>query len=382
MQIDDFIKIRKHLHQNPEISGNEQNTSKYILSVLKDFKADKIIENIGGYGIAALFYGTNPKLTIGFRAELDALPIKEINLFEYKSVNSNVSHKCGHDGHMANLLRFAYIISQKRENIKNNILIIFQPAEETAQGAKAMLDDKRFASIKPDYIFGLHNLPGYPLGSIIFREKEFASASVGLKIELEGKTSHAGHPENGNSPVLAMTSIINGLLAIPSLNTGLSDAANITIIHSRLGEIAFGTSPGEAVVMATLRAANNDLMSILKNKSLELANGTAGVYNLKMKYEWVEDFAATINNQEAANIIKNSANKLQYKLIRKDRPFPWSEDFGYFSKLSKTGFFGIGSGEEHPQLHNPDYDYPDELIFIASEIFYQIVQHFEKLENA
>lgn len=378
MDYNDLIEIRKHLHKNPELSGNENETSEFIISELNKLNPDKIIKNIGGYGIAAIFYGIDPELTIGFRSELDALPIKETNDFEHISLKAGVSHKCGHDGHMTNLLAFADKISKVRNKLKNTIIILFQPAEETAQGAKAIINDEKFSELKIDYLFALHNLPGYPLRSILIKEEEFASASTGVIFKLSGKTSHAAHPENGINPVNAMTNIINGLLTVPSLYTNLKDASNITIIHAQLGEIAFGTSPGDAVVMATLRAHKNEIMDILKTKSLELAQNIAKINNLKFEYEWVEDFAATVNENDAYIAIKDAANRLEYKQINIDNPFPWSEDFGFYSEKIKTGFFGVGAGEEHPQLHNPDYDYPDDIIEISANMFYNIVQHFEK----
>lgn len=378
MNLTQAIEIRKYLHKNPELSGLESKTASFVLEIIKKLNPDKIISNIGGNGFAAIFFGNQPKLNIAFRAELDALPIKEINDFDYKSTNNGVSHKCGHDGHMTNLIYFASKIADIKKTLQNNIIILFQPAEETAQGAKAMINDPKFDELKIDYIFGLHNLPGYPLGNVILNRNVFASASTGLIVELNGKTSHAAHPENGNNPVLAMTGIIHGLLSVPSLHTKLQDSANITVIHSRLGEVAFGTSPGEAVVMATLRSHKNDVMDIMKNESVKLAENIANAYGLEFKFKWVEDFSATFNFEETFEAIKSAISNLDIKTINKDIPFPWSEDFGFFSQKAKTGFFGIGSGENHPQLHNPDYDYPDDLIAISSNIFLEIVQYFER----
>ena len=378
MDLDKLIEIRKYLHKNPELSGSEYKTKQFLMDHVKELDPDKIYDNITETGFAALFKGSSPKFTIGFRADIDALPIKESNSFEYKSQNPGVAHLCGHDGHMTNILSLVHYVSGNRDKISNNILFVFQPAEETAQGAKAMTEDEVYQKIKPDYIFGLHNLPGFPLGSVVLRNGVFASASTGLAVNLEGKTSHAGHPENGINPVQAMTNIINGLISIPSFFTGLTDAANITIIHAKLGEVAFGTSPGEATVMATMRSHSDEIMQKMQQKALKIIKANAEAYDLKYSYEWVEHFVTTGNSDKTYNIIKNAAEKSNIEIIEKNDPFPWSEDFGFFDILSEAGFFGIGSGPDHPQLHNPDYDYPDELITVARKMFVKIINYFEQ----
>lgn len=370
----DLTEFRKHLHQHPELSGQEINTSKYIKKNLELLNPDKIITDIGGHGIAAIFNDNAPCKTLLFRADIDALPIQEKNDFEYKSKIPGVAHKCGHDGHSAILMGLAQKIAGDK-SLKHRIALLFQPAEETAQGALAVINDPKFKEIAPDYCFGLHNLPGYSLGSLIIRNGIFASSSVGMIIDLKGETSHAGHPENGRSPVLAMTSIINAMLAVPQLHTSFSDAALTTIIYARLGEIAFGTSPGYAQVMATLRSHTDRDMDILKNKSSHIVKAIAEAHNLDYTIDWTEYFPALVNDSFSVQTVRYAAEHLHMKIIEKDKPFPWSEDFAYFTSI-KSAFFGLGSGTDHPQLHNSDYDFPDELIDVGSELFHSIILQF------
>lgn len=370
--MNDLIDIRRHLHQIAELSGQEANTAAFVKSKLAELSPDEIIENLGGHGLAAVFdCGDGPATML--RADLDALPISEVNTFDYKSRNPKVSHKCGHDGHMTILIGLAREIAKMRDQLKGRIILLFQPAEETAEGARLVIDDEKFKAIRPDYVFGLHNLPGFPKSSIISRNDEFASASNGLKVNLLGSTSHAGHPENGNNPVLAMTSLIHGLIALPSLHTKLEHAANVTIIHARLGEIAFGTSPGEADVMATFRSHRNDEMAVLTNEAIKLINGIAATYELAQKTEWVEIFPATKNDNSCVETIEEVAENLDYTILRQAVAFPWSEDFGHFLTDYKGAFFGIGSGQGHPQLHNNDYDFPDDIIPTGISMFKGII---------
>ena len=230
--------IRKELHKIAELSGDEIKTSQKIKHYLEEFNPDKIIENIGGYGIAAVF-GSSNKTKIMLRAELDALPIQEVYEFNYKSIHPNVSHKCGHDGHMSILLACAdYFSSQK---VDKQIILLFQPSEENGKGAKRASADPKFEEIKPDFILSFHNLPGYQKNLILLKENTFAAASVGMIIKLQGVSTHAAHPENGISPVIAVTKILQQILKLNDSNE-FEDFALATPIHTNIGERAFGTS--------------------------------------------------------------------------------------------------------------------------------------------
>jgi len=229
-----------------ELSGEERNTSSFICECLYCTGVCKIYSGLGGYSLVVEYDSGKPGKSVMLRCELDALPIDEGNSLEYCSRTVGVSHKCGHDGHIVILLAVAKWLSDHINEYRGKVYLLFQSGEETGAGAKKVLGDARFQSLQPDFIYALHNLPGYKLGSIVFRKGVFASASTGMKIYYSGKSAHAGHPEDGISPLVARQSLVNGLGELTGL--GL-----ITIIHVRLGGEAFGTSPGEGVVMATLR---------------------------------------------------------------------------------------------------------------------------------
>ncbi len=372
-------ELRKTLHQHPEISGKEKNTSARIKQWLSGQEPDEIIEGIGGHGIAAIFDSGKAGPTLLLRADLDALPIDEVNTFEYKSENPGVSHKCGHDGHMAILSGFAMILRKQRPS-KGRIVLLYQPEEENGQGAAKVMKDKKFYKIKPDYAFALHNLPGYKKNAIIMKEGPFAAASKGMIIKLQGRSSHAAHPEQGLSPVHMMKDLMEGLMHIPEKKELFKDFTMLTIIHARLGEIAFGTNPGKGVVMATLRTYRNDDMDILNNEARDLARKLSEKHGISIDISYTEEFPATNNHPEASKYAFEAMKKAAVEAGHIDSPFRWSEDFGHFTGENKGALFGIGSGTDHPSLHNHDYDFPDEILKTGMAMFYHIADQIVNLK--
>ncbi len=372
MDLNSLINLRHEIHREPELSGNEISTSKKIIAFVNIFRPDAIIDNLGGHGIAFIFNGIEEGKTLMFRAELDALPITELNDIEYNSINKGVSHKCGHDGHMTILAGLASKLSERI--FKGKIILLFQPAEETGAGALAVLSDPKFGKINPDFIFALHNLPGYPSGQIIIKNDIFAAASKGMIIELMGKTAHAAEPELGVNPAYFLPDFIKALSNITA-NKDFTYFTLATIIHISVGEVAFGTSPGYGKILLTLRAYRNEDMNLLTNSIVNIVEKLTGDSQLTYRINFTEEFPSTINDKSAVDLVKQAANKLSMQIIQIDKPFKWSEDFGYFSSKYKTAFFGIGSGIDHPNLHNSSYDFPDQLIEKGVNIFNQIIKN-------
>lgn len=378
--INELVNLRHELHALAEVSGEEEKTSQKILSFLKSTNPDEIITGLGGHGLLARYYGKEEGTSILIRCELDALPIPEENNFDYISGNKETGHKCGHDGHMAIVCGLAKMLGNTGVE-KGEVLLLFQPAEETGQGAQHVLIDKQFKEIEPDWVFALHNLPGYEKHQIVVKEDVFAAASIGLIIRLKGETSHAAHPEEGNSPAPAMAHIIQDLSTLPQFYVPLDNAAKATVIYAKLGEQAFGTSPGYAEVMATFRTYEDETLKVLKQKAIEIVQGIAQTYNLELETEWLESFAATRNDKEAVSIVKKAAAQNNLYVQQKDQPFGWSEDFGHFTKSWKGALFGIGAGKEQPALHASDYDFPDEIIETGIKIFAEILEQLTVISD-
>ncbi len=375
-----IIKLRHELHQNPELSDNEFVTAERIANFLSHYKPAKLVRGIGGNGIACIFKGKNEGPSVLFRCDMDALPIKEENNLEYKSLNKEASHKCGHDGHMAILAGLADLFS-KNPPSHGQVVLLFQPSEENGQGAFSVINDPKFKEIKVDYTFALHNLPGFPKSEIVLKNKTFASASKGMIIKLSGKTSHAAEPENGISPAIAMADIIIKLNDLSKKKDLFSDFALLTVIHARLGERAFGTSPGYAEVMATLRTYSNDDMQklVLAAENIVLENAKSN--NLKYEISFTEEFPATDNNSDMVKHIEDASISLGINYSYLESPFRWSEDFAHFTQHFKGALFGLGSGLNCPQLHNPEYDFPDEIIEDGVKLYYEIYKQIIKKES-
>lgn len=373
---EELRKIRHLLHQNPELANQEIETSKRISNFMENYKPDKAI-NVSKTGKLFVFDSKQDGPTSVFRADMDALPINEENNLEYVSLNKGVAHLCGHDGHMTIVLGLSKKISENRPR-KGKVVLLFQPAEESEQGARDVVNSNEFKALKPDFVFGLHNIPKAPMHQILVKSGSFAAASKGMTLKLYGKSSHAAEPEKGKSPADAISKIIERLHLLRDDENLFSNIILLTIINIKLGEIAFGTSPGYAEIRITLRSFENEDMELLINEAEKIIMEIAEQEQLKSSIEYSEVFPATINNENCLKLIKQSAEINQCDLKEMETPFKWSEDFGYYSQKYDTGFFGLGSGIEQAALHNPDFDFPDEIIETGINLFNQIYKsiHF------
>ena len=371
--MEELISLRKELHQNPELSGFEKETAVRIQNYLSKYPPTKLLTNIGGTGILAIYEGKEKGNTILLRCELDALPIQEINSFKHKSKVENVSHKCGHDGHMAIICGVAkYLFENPLE--KGNVVLLFQPAEENGKGAQSVFEDEKFRSINPDFVFALHNLPAYEKHQIVVKEDSFTCAVNSIIIKLYGKTSHAGEPENGNNPALAISDIIAAFLEKKQPNIQEDNYCEITPIYIEMGEKAYGVSAGYGEVHFTFRSNQNKLMQQIENKLEEIAIKIANQHNLKPEISWTESFKANENNKVAVDFIRKAAKKTKLSILEKEVPFTFGEDFGLFTQHYKGAMFGLGSGTEVPSLHNPDYDFPDDIIETGISVFTSLIK--------
>ena len=323
--------------------------------------------------MAFVFKGKIPGIRTLYRCELDALPIAELGEKEHKSQVSGKAHLCGHDGHMAILCGLGERLAEQRPE-KGEVVLLFQPAEETGQGAKAVLKDPGFGQILPDQAFALHNLPGFPLHQIMMKSGAFAAGSTGMTISLLGKTSHAAHPEAGINPAEAMAKLIQ---ILPSLPAQLEGFGLVTLIHAELGSKAFGTSAGAGSLSATFRAFNQEELEKLIRMAKEAAESIARKYELKVEFSFQESFAVSKNDPEVTQLGKKAIQELGLEIVEKAGPFRWSEDFGAFTQVCPAFLFGLGAGKNCPQLHEPTYDFPDEIIETGVKIFEGIVRSIQ-----
>lgn len=375
-----LVELRRELHRNPELSGREQETAQRIDGFLREFSPDHVVRQLGGTGLAAVYEGTAEGPTVLFRCELDALPIEELSEVPYRSQRSGVGHLCGHDGHMTIVAGLGTLLSHHRPR-RGRIVLLFQPAEETGAGALQVLGDPAFEEIRPDTVFSLHNLPRHPLGTILVREGTFNCASRGLVARFRGRTSHAAWPEHGRSPALALAQCLTGLTRISEKKGELTGIPSLTVVHGNLGEEAFGTSPGEATCLATLRTETEEEMEKLVREVLLFVEKTASVERLECEIGWTDVFTSSANDGKATEVIRQAARRLQIPLLEMERPMRESEDFGQLTSRFPGAMFGVGSGESSPQLHNPDYDFPESLLGIGIRMFWEIAELISSPES-
>ena len=363
VDIKKIIDLRQKLHKFPELSGQEQQTVQIITHFFKRFNPDKTY-NFDNGSVAFQFGNPNEKAVV-FRAELDALPIDETIRLPYSSVNPGISHKCGHDGHMAILAGLAEAISKLNLDNKK-VVFLFQSAEETLSGAPELLSDPNFKQIDPKLFIGFHNIPGYPFNSILVKPGDFNAYVTGIKAVLKGKSAHAAYAKENTNLLLALMRLIQFLeKEFPLLSVSKKGRINIT--HISYGKPTFGISPDSATIHLTLRAFSNpdleDLIDLIEQQ-LKLITVTN---RLKLELKYTEDAPSIFNDPQITKLAIDVAKKLDYQVIEPDKPFEWGEDFGFYTIKYKGFYFGIGAGKDTPQLHTHEYDFPDEIILPSIE---------------
>jgi len=373
----DYKEIRRTLHEHPQTSGNEQFAHDTIIRHLQQLHPDKGYTHVGGYGVIAVWGKDPQKPTVAFRADTDALPI---------------GHRCGHDGHTTILLRLAELIDSEELRMKNdesataaidssfftlhssfNYLLLWQPAEETGTGSRAILDSGILQQYNIVRFYGLHNIPGYPLGTVVLCPRTFAAASTGVVYHLDGRETHASTPELGVNPGLAVAEIVQ---RFASFNNSKGEFRQSTLICVHVGQPAFGTSAGHGEVMFTLRAFTNDAMEQLLADANSAVDEVAARYKLSVSRSLVEPFRATENNGDCVETIEKTAEDVPLRVRYQMEPFRWSEDFAEYLLEFRGAMFGIGSGERQPELHHPSYDFPDALIEPAAQLFFRLSSSF------
>nr|WP_210184206.1 amidohydrolase [Aureimonas jatrophae] len=362
----ELAQWRRLLHAAPEISDEERETAARVQDALRGARPARVIDRLGGWGVAALFEGAEPGPCVMVRAELDALPIEERGSAAHRSRVIGRAHLCGHDGHMATLMGLARRL-RSQPPLRGRVWLLFQPAEETGAGAAAVIEDPRYRSqIAPHYAFALHNLPGVPLGEAIVPVGPANCASAGLRLRFKGRTAHAGSPETGLAPTPVLAELLSRLNAMGApgarADGTLPDAfAMCTVTHARLGEPTFGIAPGEAELFVTLRTLRDPEMAALRAEVEALARHLTERHQLELGIEEHDTFRACTNHADAAAILRRAAEATGLRW-HPGPPLRASEDFGRFGADARSAMLFLGAGATHPALHDPDYDFPDALI--------------------
>lgn len=352
----EVIALRHLLHENAELSGCEVKTKKILMDFLKVHTDLEIIDR--GSWFYAKKEGTGGR-KLAFRADFDAVAAPD----------GKAKHMCGHDGHSAILAGTALAVS--KEKTEDTLYFIFQYGEENGTGGaecSRLLTEERI-----DEVYGLHNIPGFPKGAVLLREDTFACASVGMTIHFEGKPSHAAYPEAGRNPGAATGAV----LTMAHKVLGEKDYKGMVLctpICVNLGEPAFGVSASDSRIMFTIRAHFEEDLEKLKVRLERFSKEQAEKYGLLVSFSYQEGFPDTVNDAACVDKVRKAAKTAGLESVEVKEPFRWSEDFGYYLKAAKGAFFGIGDGEDYPQLHTEDYEFPDEVIDTGIRMFTSILK--------
>ena len=349
-------RLRHTLHKHPELSGQERNTKELLKRYLVKHTSLALYDCAGGF--YAVLRGAKPELPgIALRADYDALPLP----------GGGAAHLCGHDGHAAVLCGVARMLAGA--DLPRSVVLLFQSAEETGEGAKACLG--LFQREQIGEIYGAHNLPGFPLGKVLTRTGTFAFASQGLVLRCWGKAAHAAQPELGRSPANAVGKFLYKLPDLP-LKRLEHAAATCSVAGVRMGEKAFGTIAADAEIWLTLRAENDADLDYAVRAVSDQFGWYARTERLTFACENVDVFPATVNDAVCAQRVFSACGAEAL-----EKPMRWSEDFGNYLKVCKGAMFGIGAGENHPPLHSAAYEYDDRLLLPGIRAFLDLVHSFE-----
>ncbi len=347
--MDKITELRKRLHTLAEPSGKEYKTATALKDFLRKNTSLEIIEYKDHF--YALHYEGKELRNIAFRADIDGIYGK-----------NGCFHGCGHDGHCAALCGLALGLEGKR--VGKNIYLIFQPAEETGKGAKLCRHIIKENTI--ERIYGFHNIPGFRENVILLKKGVFAMSSMGMTIKLEGRQCHAAYPEKGINPAYALSELVSSLNSI-------NENTVISVINISLGHKNFGICPGEGELSLTFRAETESELISLKNKLENITKSISLKYGLKCSTDYFDFFPETINDDkafsEAYNIIRDG-----FKYEFPEEPMRWSEDFGYYTKECPGVFFGIGDGENYPELHTEEFEFNDNILETAADLFLKLTE--------
>ncbi|TRC74184.1 amidohydrolase [Mesorhizobium sp. WSM4307] len=363
----EMINWRRDLHAHPEFGFEEKRTAAFVAAKLREFGLDDVAEGVGGTGVVGTLKRGTGNRAIALRADMDALRISEQSSAPYRSGNPGVMHACGHDGHTAMLLGAAKLLAGEG-GFDGTVRFIFQPAEEWGRGALAMLDDGLMQRFPFDEIFGLHNMPGLPVGHFETRAGPVMSAEDNFEIVLRGFGGHAARPHSGNETLVAACALVTNLQTIVSRRLSPADIAVVSVTEL----ITDGTRnalPGLARILGDTRSFRPEVSVAIERQMRTIAGGTAAAYNIAAEVHYTREFVPLHNDAELVEAAFAAAKKIfdPRNVAVAREPMTASEDFARFLDHVPGCFVFLGNGEASAPLHNSSYDFNDDgLVFGAS----------------
>ncbi len=354
------VKLRHQMHMYPEISNHETNTIKLICDFITKYTDFKPIL-MGKYFY--IDYRINNGEYIAFRTDIDALPMDEYINLPHSSKNAGISHKCGHDGHAASM--FAFLLEVAELKPHQNILFIFQHAEETGDGAKECV--KLFDKYKVKEIFGYHNMSTFGFKQLGLIKGIAHLGSFGFEVKLTGRPSHASEPEKGVNPVFTFANLVANM-------EQLCEGTKYSIVQLQVGQEAYGINASDGVLRMTIRSDSDENLQKARDNIINFATKEAKKLNMKANFKISDYFPVAYNHSSSIDKLKIAGKNLGLQICNLPEPFRASEDFGVYTKVKKGAIFFLGNGEDYPSIHTAQYDFRDELIKLACDIYLQLLK--------
>lgn len=357
-----LVQWRRHLHAHPELSNQESETASFVRERLTELGVP-FVAGVGGHGVVATISRGKSNRSVGLRADMDALPITETTGLAYASRNPGVMHACGHDGHTTSLLGAAALLAGDR-SWSGTVHLVFQPAEEGGGGAKNMIADRLFDRFPMERIFGYHNWPGLPAGTVAVHEGPVMAAGGRLEFRVKGRSGHAAMPHQARDPMLAAAHLLIALQSLVSRETNPLDSAVISICTMETGQAA-NQIPDEAVMRGTMRSLRPEVRAAMDEGMRRVAAGVAQTFGVEIDVAIRHGNVVTTNPKAEADLAAAAAGGAGLAVRRDLPPAMTGEDFSWYLVEKPGAFVWIGNGDT-AGLHNSGYDYNDAVLPAAA----------------
>ncbi len=378
-------KIRRDIHAHPELCYEEHRTSDVVAKKLQEWDIP-VIRGLGGTGVVGIIKNGSSQRAIGLRADIDALPMQEINTFPHASKHEGKMHACGHDGHTAMLLGAAHYLSQHRQ-FDGTVYVIFQPAEEGGGGAKRMIDDGLFQQCPMEAVFGMHNWPGAAVGTFGVTPGPMMASSNEFYVTVKGKGSHAAQPHKSVDPIMVAVQIAQSWQSIISRNKSPLDTAVLSITQIHAGS-ATNVIPDDAQLVGTVRAFTTEVIDLVESRMRAIAEHTAAAFDAEVDFKFKRNYPPLVNHAKetafCVNVMRGVVGENQ--VDAQVEPTMGAEDFAFMLQAKPGCYVFIGNGEgEHRDighglgpcnLHNPSYDFNDDLLPIGATYWVRLAETY------
>ncbi len=368
----EMTEWRRDFHQHPELGFEEVRTSGIVAAKLREFGVDEVITGIAKTGVVGVIRGNgSSNRAIGFRADMDALPIEEATGKPWSSQKPGLMHACGHDGHTTMLLGAAKYLAETR-NFDGTVYLIFQPAEENLAGGEVMVKEGLFDRFPMDRVFGMHNWPGAPEGVFLHAPGPVMAAVANLEATITGRGAHGAMPHNGIDPILIASHIVTALQSVVARNVNPLEAGVITIAHIE-GGFTFNVIPESVKMRGTARWFLPEVGDLLEAKFKDIVTGVAAAFGAKAECSFTRAYPATVNEPESTEIAARAAAMVVGEARSRKLPQPTmgGEDFSFMlnERPGAYLFLGGGKGEGDAMVHHPKYDFNDDILPIGASWF-------------